>query len=100
MVNSNQLVYAFNSDLSLAYHREQNLIKSIISGLPSQSQAVIALNCHNSLIKLRNSQFNQEKLLSTLNETAKQSIHTPEIAEHLLVGFALILSFTSFIIFL
>ena len=79
----------FVSELSLAYHREQNLIKSIISGLPSQNHALLALNCHNSFVKLRGAQFNQEKLLSVLNETAKHSLHTPEIAEHLLVCFLL-----------
>jgi len=83
--NLAQLLNCFHRELSTNYPQEQNAIKSILSGLPSQNQASITQNCNNCLLKLRSNQFNQEKLLITLSETLKQSTLTPEIAEHLLV---------------
>lgn len=56
-----------------------------MSGLPLQNQTLLVLNCHNNLINLRNSQFNQDKLMSTLIETSKQANMNPEIAQYLLV---------------
>lgn len=71
-------------ELSLSFSSEQNSIRSIMSGLPLQNQTLLVLNCHNNLINLRNSQFNQDKLMSTLIETSKQANMNPEIAQYLL----------------
>lgn len=81
------IIIYFHSELSITYHHEQHQIRSIISGLHSQNQDHLTKSCHDSLLKLRCAQFNQEKLIITLNETSKQSDRMPEIAEYLLVCF-------------
>ena len=94
-----QTTFFLCSELSLAYHHEQNAIKSIISGLSSQNQHMLTQNYQNSLIKLRCAQINQDMLIATLIETSKLSSITPEIAEHLLVCLMHVCFTISFIIY-